>query len=162
MDAHLCGALVPGVPLLFKALRKKDYSEAPQTLGEHLKKWRRELGLFQREAAARMGIATETYINWEKGKTEPVAAQFRPGRDLPGPRPYAKPQTPAERLKAKRRALGVTFSQVARHLGWDTGTLTRYLNGTWWMPPNRATALEAFLAAEAADLAPIHQLPRQR
>jgi transcriptional regulator with XRE-family HTH domain len=47
-------------------------------LGEHLKKRRRELGLLQREAANRMGIGTETYSNWETGKTEPVAAQFRP------------------------------------------------------------------------------------
>ena len=63
---------------MLKSLRKKDYSENPQTLGEHLKKRRRELGLLQREAAERMGIWAETYANWEKGKSEPVAAQFRP------------------------------------------------------------------------------------
>ncbi|MEA2915135.1 MAG: hypothetical protein QOJ15_7216, partial [Bradyrhizobium sp.] len=32
-------------PLTLKALRAKDYSETPQTLGEHLKKRRRQLGL---------------------------------------------------------------------------------------------------------------------
>jgi DNA-binding XRE family transcriptional regulator len=62
------------MPLTLKALRAKDYSENPQTLGEHLKKRRRELGLLQREAAERMGILTETYGNWEKDKSKPVAS----------------------------------------------------------------------------------------
>jgi DNA-binding XRE family transcriptional regulator len=53
-------------PLTLKALRTKDYSENPQTLGGHLNKRRRELGLLQREAADRMGIQRATYINWEK------------------------------------------------------------------------------------------------
>ena len=31
-----------GVPIVLKSLRQKDYSESPQTLGEHLKKRRRK------------------------------------------------------------------------------------------------------------------------
>ena len=38
---HLCGALCRETPLTLKALRAKDYSENPQTLGEYLKKRRR-------------------------------------------------------------------------------------------------------------------------
>ena len=33
VDAHLCGAFLPNVPLTLKALRSKEYSETPQTLG---------------------------------------------------------------------------------------------------------------------------------
>ncbi|MEK7995496.1 MAG: helix-turn-helix domain-containing protein [Planctomycetota bacterium] len=150
-----------GVPVTLKSLRKKDYSEAPKTLGEHLKKRRRELGLLQREAAVRMGILTETYLNWEKGHTEPVAAQFRPVVLFLGYDPTPAPTTLAERLKAKRRELGVTFYQVAQHLGWDEGTLTRYLNGTWRIPPARTAALDAFLAAGESELAVVLQLPRR-
>jgi transcriptional regulator with XRE-family HTH domain len=149
-------------PLTLKALRAKDYSRNPQNLGEHLKKRRRELGLYQRDAAERMGILTDTYANWEKGKTEPVASQFRPVMDFLGYDPTPAPDTLTERLKAKRRALGVTFSQVARYLGWNTGTLARYLSGRWRMPPDRAKVIEAFLAAEEADLAPMRRLPRRR
>jgi transcriptional regulator with XRE-family HTH domain len=116
-------------------------------LGEHLKKRWRELGLLQREAADRMGIQRDTYANWEKGKTEPVAAQFRPVVVFLGYDPTPTPTTLAERLEATRRLLGVTLAQVARFLGWDPGTLTRYLNGTWRMPPARAEVLEAFLKA---------------
>ena len=65
-------------PLTLKALRAKDYSETPETLGEHLKKRRQELGLLQRQAANQMGIGIDTFRNWESGNTEPVASQFRP------------------------------------------------------------------------------------
>lgn len=145
-----------GVRLTLKALRPKDYSEAPKTLGEHLKKRRRELGLLQREVAARMGINHFTYINWERDKTEPVASQLRPVIQFLGFDPTPVPTTLAERLAAKRRATGVTFDQVAQQLGWDPGTLTRYLNGTWRMPTERADALEHFLDGQFSG-----ELPRR-
>jgi transcriptional regulator with XRE-family HTH domain len=151
-----------GTWLTLKALRAKDYSEDPQTLGEHLKKRRRELGLLQREAAERMGIGTETYANRENGRTKPVAAQFRTVVEFLGYDPMPPPKTLSERLKAKRRLLGATFAQVARHLGWDPGTLRRYLDGTWRISPTRLTSLEAFLSAEATELVPLLRLPRRR
>ena len=68
-----------------------------------------------------------------------------------------------ERLLTKRRATGMTLADVARNLGWDEGTLTRYLNGTWHMPPPRAALLvEAFLVAGDAELARLWQPPRGR
>jgi transcriptional regulator with XRE-family HTH domain len=158
---HLCGAFLPDVPLTLKTLRAKDYSESPQTLGQHLKKRRRELGLLQREVADRLGINTWTYLNWEKDKTVPVAAHFRPVVTFLGYDPTPEPTTLAERLEAKRRALGATFDQVAAYLGWDRASLTRYLNGTWHMPANRMAALELLLSAKSSDLTDIHRLPRR-
>jgi transcriptional regulator with XRE-family HTH domain len=149
-------------PLTLKALRARDYSQNPQNLGEHLKKRRRELGLLQREAANRMGIRTDTYANWEKGKTEPVTAQFRPVVEFLGYDPMPAPETLSERLKTKQRELGVTFAQVARFLGWDPGTLTRYLNGTWHIPPDRAALLNAFLSNPDTATAPVRRPPRRR
>jgi transcriptional regulator with XRE-family HTH domain len=119
-------------------------------LGEHLKKRRRQLGLLRREAAEQMGIQRHSYVNWETGKTEPVTAQFRPVVEFLGYDPTPVPQTLAERLEAKRRELGVTFEQAAKYLGWDPGSLTRYLKGTWALSPTRAEALERFLAMEPA------------
>ena len=150
------------MPLTLKALRKKDYSEEPKTLGEHLKKRRKELGLLQREAGERMGVSKETVANWEKDKTKPVPSQFKPVVAFLGYDPSTAPVTLKDRLAAKRRGLGVTFDQVANHLGWDGGTLTRYLDGTWSIPAARAAALDAFLGAPASDLRSIHQLPRRR
>ena len=148
--------------LTLKALRPRDYSENPNSLGQHLKTRRRELGLLQREAAAQMGVCKEAYANWEKDRTKPVASQFRPVVEFLGYDPTPEPKTLAERLEAKRRALGATLDQVATTLGWDGGTLARYLNGTWRLPPARASALEAFLRSDAAGHSAIHLLPRRR
>jgi len=149
-------------PLTLKALRAKDYPEKPQTLGEHLKKRRRELGLLQREAAERMGVSTDTVVNWEKDRTKPIAAQFRPVVTFLGYDPTSQPQTLAERVEAKQRSLGASLAQVARHLGWDPGSLRRYLDGTWRISTNRRDALEAFLKAEDTALASLHSLKRRR
>ena len=131
--------------MTFKALRKKDYSDGPKTLGEHLKKRRRELRLLQREAAERLKCDVFTYINWEKDRTQPIASRFRPLLDFLGYDPMPKPTTLAGRLEAKRRRSGLTFDQVSRHLGWDQGALTRYLNGTWRMSATRRDTFESFL-----------------
>lgn len=150
------------MPLTVRAQKPKDYSEIPQTLGEHLKKRRRELGLLQREAAAVLGVVVETLINWEKDRTKPVASQFRPVVAFLGYDPTPEPVTLAERVEAKRRRLGVTFEQVAIYLGWDPASLTRYLNGTWRISPDRRDALEEFLKAEEAALVDLHSLKRRR
>jgi hypothetical protein len=54
------------------------------------------------------------------------------------------------------RQAWITFSQVARYLGWDGGTLRRYLDGTWRISPPRLVSLEVFLAMTAAQLPPAH------
>lgn len=148
--------------MTLKSLRKKDYSENPQTLGEHLKRRRRQLGLLQREVATQLGIGNDTYANWEKGKTTPVAAQFLPTIEFLGYDPTPIAQTLSERLYAKQRSLGVSLAQVARHLGWDPGSLSRYLSGTWALSPKRREALEALLIAEEVELGCLHVLKRRR
>jgi transcriptional regulator with XRE-family HTH domain len=131
-------------------------------LGQHFKKRRRELGLLQREAAEMMGVSTDTVVNWEKGRTEPVAAQFRPVVAFLGYDPTPEPQTLAERLEAKQRRLGASLAQVARYLGCDPGSLRRYLDGTWRISLHRRDALEAFLDAEEETLAGLNSLKRRR
>jgi hypothetical protein len=94
-----------------------------------------------------LGVSTDTVVNWEKDKTKPVAAQFRPVVAFLGYDPTPEPQTLADRLEAKQRTLGVSLAQVARYLGWDPGSLRRYLDGTWHLSPDRRKALETFLNA---------------
>jgi DNA-binding XRE family transcriptional regulator len=42
-----------------------------RNLGERIKKWRLEQGLFQRDLAKLIGVDEMTIVNWEKGKTKP-------------------------------------------------------------------------------------------
>ena len=126
--------------------------------GAEQEKRRRELGLLRRETATQMGISRDTYVNWEKGKTGPVAAQFRPVMVFLGYDPTPQPSSLADRVKAKRRTLGATNDQVAQYLRWDPGSLRRYLNEKWQLSADRVDALERFLRlgddAVAAILAP--------
>jgi len=91
-----------------------------------------------------------------------VAAQFRPVVTFLGYDPTPEPRTLAERLEAKQRRLGASLAQVARYLGWDPGSLRRYLDGTWRKSPGRRGALEAFLGAEDGALAGLLSLIRRR
>jgi ribosome-binding protein aMBF1 (putative translation factor) len=43
-----------------------------RTLGERVKKWSLEQGLFQMDLAKMIGVNEMTIINWEKGRTTPT------------------------------------------------------------------------------------------
>ncbi|MPZ29576.1 MAG: helix-turn-helix domain-containing protein [Rhodospirillales bacterium] len=150
------------MPLTLKALRKKDYSEYPKTLGEHLKKRRRELGLLQREAGEWMGVSADTIVNWEKDRARPVPSQFKPVVAFLGYDPTPVTASLAERFEAKRRSLGATIDQVAQYLGWDEGSLRRYLRGEWQLSCERADALEEFLGLTAPAAASVLAMPRRK
>ena len=109
-----------------------------------------------------MGVSADTVANWEKDKTKPVPSQFPPVVAFLGYDPTGEPKTLAERLAAKQRTLGASLAQIARHLGWDPGTLRRYIDGTWRISPNRRALLEAFLNAEGGALAGLHSLKCRR
>jgi transcriptional regulator with XRE-family HTH domain len=158
---HLRVAFLPGVRVILNTLKPKDYEDSPRTLGEHLKKRRRQLGLYQREAAKGLKVDHFTYINWEKGHTEPYAHSYPAIIAFLGYDPSPEPRTLAGRVRLKRQVLGVTFSQVAQYLGWDGGSLIRYLNGAWRLPEGRRGRLEAFLGASRDELMDIYDLPRR-
>lgn len=150
------------MPLTLKAQKPKDYAENPQSLGEHLKKRRKELGLLQREAGERMGVSAETVANWEKDKTKPIPTQFRPVVAFLGYDPTPTSVSLVERFEAKRRELGVTLEQVAKYLAWDEGSLRRYLKGMWRLSSQRADALERFLILNEQNMAEVLAMPRRK
>jgi hypothetical protein len=147
--------------LTLKSQKPKN-SKTPQTLGQHLKKRRRELGLLLREAVVQMGVSTETVANWETSRTKPVQARFRPVVTFLGYDPTPEPRTLAESLAAKQRTLGASLAQIARYLGWDPGPLRRYLDGTWGTSPDRRALLEGFLNAKDEALVGLRSLRRRR
>lgn len=42
-------------------------------MGEQIKRRRLELGLSQKDAAKMLGVTSFTVLNWEQGKTKPLA-----------------------------------------------------------------------------------------
>jgi DNA-binding XRE family transcriptional regulator len=67
-----------------------------------------EQGLFQRQAAEQLGIDHFTYITWETGKSTPYTHSFARIIAFLGYDPSPAPSTLGQRIKAKRRELGMT------------------------------------------------------
>lgn len=115
-------------------------------MGEHIRKRRLDLGLFQRGVAARIGADKASVTNWEKGHAEPEI-RFLPailaflGYD---PRPIAK--TIGEKLVAYRLAKGWARPSLAAELGVDPSTLARWERGKREPKRGYAVSVERLLA----------------
>lgn len=106
--------------------RPAGYPEAPQSLGEHLRRRRMELGLRKVDLAEQFGVDAATIHNWEEGQTSPgVRLMSRIiafiGRD-PTPAETSLPS----RLRAYRRREGVTQRDMASRLGVQADTAARW------------------------------------
>jgi transcriptional regulator with XRE-family HTH domain len=119
---HLRVAFLQFVPICLKSLRYKETDFEPQTLGEHIKKRRLTLGLYQREAAERLGVDPFTVLNWEKGKTEPPIKAIPAILAFLGYNPFPAPANLSERMLAVRRIKGWTMKEAAQALGVDPCT----------------------------------------
>ena len=88
-----------------------------------------DLGISQKEAARRMGADQFTVINWEKGRTEP-AVRFVPAVvQFLGYDPFPRGETLPDRLRAARRARGLSNGVMARELRVDPSTLLNWERG---------------------------------
>lgn len=133
------------LPLRFKALIPKPYSESPRTLGEHLKRARLMRGLKQRDLAALIGTDLYTVINWEKDRTKPPVCHVPGIIAFLGYDPFPPPQTLSEHMLAKRRAMGWSIAEAARRLGVDQSTWGAWERGGVVQWPRYQSLLECFL-----------------
>jgi predicted transcriptional regulator len=58
-------------------LKKKGYPTSPQTLGEHLKRWRLDHRLSQEKVASILGTTDSTIADWERNR-RPVSQSWQP------------------------------------------------------------------------------------
>jgi transcriptional regulator with XRE-family HTH domain len=105
-----------------------------------------ELGLHQKDVAARLGLDECTIGNWERDRTHPAVRYLPRLIQYLGYRPFPEPRTMGERLRAKREALGLSRKRLAAHLRIDDGTLHRYESGAWHPGPRNRATIESFLA----------------
>jgi len=105
------------------------YPKQLKSLGDHIRKRRLDLGLFQKQAAARIGVDETTIWNWERHESSPRV------RDIPaiirflGYNPLPVPKSLADKLLSARKALGITQKEMAKRLEIDPTTLARLERG---------------------------------
>lgn len=120
---------MPFVKVTLTASKTKDFNANPQTLGEHLRKRRRELRLFQKDVAVRIGVNEWTYHNWETDQCLPAIRMMPRILAFLEYYPFPAPQTAGERLLAVRRYLGLSRNTMAKRLSVDEATVMRWEQG---------------------------------
>jgi len=76
-----------------------------------------------------MGVNEFTYLLWEHDKTEPTMRYWPALIEFIGGDPSPPPINWHERLKAKRRSLGLTVAAAADLADVDEGTYSRWERG---------------------------------
>jgi transcriptional regulator with XRE-family HTH domain len=133
-------AYIPRVALPFcrvslKAARPSKIPQNPQTWGDHIKKRRLVLGLYQVKVAEIIGVDECTVANWEKNRTNPMLWTLPKIIQFLGYDPSAsKPETRGEKLLRYRKYRGMTQKELAKLIGIDPTTLSM-------LERNRSTCL---------------------
>ncbi len=125
----------PALPFCHATLRaaKPRTYKHPKTLKtwrDHIRTRRLDLGLLQKDMAREVGVDKTTVYNWESGRATP-AVRYIPGIIcFLGYAPY-DPEAPfAEKLRARREALGLSQEAFAGRLGVHESTVVRWESGT--------------------------------
>jgi transcriptional regulator with XRE-family HTH domain len=124
-----CVALLPFTLTGQKPL-ERAIPEKLVTLGDHLKKRRLDMGLYQKDVAVAIGVDTCTIANWEKGRTQPelrFVPRITEFLGYASPQPH--PNTLGEQIKQYRILRGISQKELAKQIGIDPGTLSRLERG---------------------------------
>jgi transcriptional regulator with XRE-family HTH domain len=137
---------LPFGPITLETLKLKPYKNQPSTLGEHLKKRRLDLGLFQIQVANRLGVSQHGYIGWELDRKKPEAQSVPPLINFLGYSPFLAGGTLGQRLRCERRSRGLTQRRAAAALQLDEGTYLQYERDEWLPKGERLKRIEAWLS----------------
>jgi transcriptional regulator with XRE-family HTH domain len=93
------------------------------TLGDHIRKRRLDLKLFQAQVADRIGVDETTITNWEGNTTSPAIRHFPAILGFLGFDPTPAAHSFPERLAAARKRLGLSQLKLAEKLSVDPTTV---------------------------------------
>ncbi len=116
-NPHLRVAFLPWAPVRLKSLKFLVPASEPRTTGEHLRKRRSELRIWQSQAALNLGVSLQAYRDWEKDRATPSASPWKAVIAFLGHNPLPQPSSLAEQLRRRRLELGRAQGEAARRLG---------------------------------------------
>jgi len=105
-----------------------ELTRKPVTLGDHLRRRRIELGLYQKDVAARLDVTTSTVWNWENAGS--VDLRFIPRViEFLGYNPIPQPESLLERLSRYKQINGLSLERLGVEMGRDPEQLADWLSG---------------------------------
>ena len=133
------------------------YPQELKTLGDHLRKRRLDLGLYQRDVAQCLGVDEATVCNWENGRSSPKLPLIPRVIEFLAYVPIlSSSETFGEKVVTLRRLLGVRQEDLARQLEVDPGTLARWERGDGKPLPRHRRKVELFLTSPHDPSGAIH------
>ena len=104
--------------------KSKQIPQILETIGDHIKKRRIDLGLVQKDLAERFGTSEDSVSNWEKSERTP-SFQFAPAIiNFLGYNPFPfETHTLGGRIKYYRLLNGINSRELAKRLKVDKSTL---------------------------------------
>lgn len=102
-------------------------SQDPVTLGDHLRRRRLELGLYQKDVAAQIGVTTSSIWNWEHGWSITLRCMPKVFEFL-GYNPIPCPKGLMERLAWYKQVNGLDLEQLGAEMGRDPEQLPDWLS----------------------------------
>ena len=110
------------------SIYQEGYPSQPKTLGEHVRKRRMELGLYQGEVAKRIGVAESSVWNWEHG-IEPEIRFIPDIIKFLGYVPFDSPTETIALLSHYKLINGLSYERLGKQMGRDPEQLTDWLSG---------------------------------
>jgi len=126
----------------------KGYPLKLDTIGDHIRKKRIDLGLLQRDVAEIIGVSKQTVGYWELGVAEPEIRHIPKIIEFLGYTPFeCKSNNPIERLKHFKLINGLSYERLGALTGRDPEQLTDWLNGRHKPCKRNIEFFEKFLSA---------------
>jgi transcriptional regulator with XRE-family HTH domain len=97
------------------------------TIGDHIRKKRLDLNLFQKDVAKLLGVKECTITNWEKNHSQPTIHYLHKIIQFLGYIPFEITGiSSGEKIKFYRTIRGISQKNLAREISIDPGTLSRW------------------------------------
>ncbi len=132
-------------------------SKGPVTLGDHLRRRRLELGLYQKHVAVQIGVTTSTIWNWENGWSSIALGYIPKIINFLGYNPLPRPDGLMERLAWYKQVKGLTLEQLGVEMGRDPEQLADWLSGRHTPCRRSREEVELFLLGHDQGLDEVHR-----
>lgn len=140
---------MPFCKLVFHAQKPipPGYPATPNTVGEHIRKRRLDLGIQQKDLAEHLGIPPKTVSNWETNKQPPTYLFIPRIVAFLGYIPFTSLGATNEsgNVLTARVLLGLTQREAARRLGVCKDTLSSWEHGRSVPTQQHTKVLETFI-----------------